>query len=259
MWGQPPPAVRSSEARHPLPRYNLAMRRFVLLLLLSSLLLAAQTVPEVEITAEPHHHLILENKSVRVFYVEVPPHTDTLMHWHRHDYVYVVLGAAEVVNQVKGKAALAVKLQDGQTEFLPGNFAHVAHNPTDGTFRNVTIEILEDAKLRQAPTHWDESRGLDILQGGTKEILWVKDGVRASEFELQPGGVVPPHHYAGEQLFVAVSDLDLRVDVPLKGPNPVAMPAHLKSGEAQWMPAGESSRMTNVGPKPARFVTLEFP
>ena len=35
---------------------------------------AAQKTPAaVEITAEPFHHLVLENKQVRVFSVEVPP------------------------------------------------------------------------------------------------------------------------------------------------------------------------------------------
>ena len=69
------------------------MKRPALSLCLVATLLAAQALaPEVEITAEPHHHLTLENKSVRVFNVEVPPNSDTLMHWHRHDYIYVTLG-----------------------------------------------------------------------------------------------------------------------------------------------------------------------
>jgi hypothetical protein len=36
--------------------------------------LLAQTAPEVEITAEPLHHLALQNKYVRVFKVEGPPY-----------------------------------------------------------------------------------------------------------------------------------------------------------------------------------------
>jgi hypothetical protein len=110
------------------------MRRIVLFLfLLLTTILAAQAVKEVEITAEPHHQLVLENAQVRVFDVNVPPHTDTLMHWHRHEYIYVMLGASEVVNAVKGKDPVTTKLQDGQAGFVPGHFAHIDSPLTNGT------------------------------------------------------------------------------------------------------------------------------
>jgi len=230
------------------------MKRYVLLL--AATLATAQAVaPEVEVTAEPHHHLTLENKSVRVFKVEVPPHSDTLMHWHRHDYVYVTLGKSEVANAVKDKAPVTVTLQDGETRFSPATFAHIARNLSDGPFRNVTIEILEDESLRTSTAHWDEDRGLDILANGTKQVLFVKDGIRVSEFELQPGAVVPMHHHTGPHLLVAVSDLDMRSDVQGQGP----MPGHFKSGDSKWLPGGYSHTLTNIGSKPAKFVTLEFP
>jgi oxalate decarboxylase/phosphoglucose isomerase-like protein (cupin superfamily) len=231
------------------------MKRQAFFCLVATLLAAQAVAPEVEITAEPHHHLTLENKSVRVFNVDVPPHADTLMHWHRHDYIYVTLGATEVVNAVKDKPAVTVKLQDGETRFSPATFAHIARNPTDQPFRNVTIEILEDESLRQSTAKWDEDRALDILQGGTRQILFVKDGIRVSEFELQPGGVVPMHHHTGPHLLVAVSDLDIRSDVAGQGPTP----GHFKSGDSKWLPGNYSHTVTNTGKAPAKFVTLEFP
>jgi oxalate decarboxylase/phosphoglucose isomerase-like protein (cupin superfamily) len=231
------------------------MKRY-LVLGIAGLLLGAQAVaPEVEITAEGHHHLTFENKSVRVFYVEVAPHSETLMHWHRRDYIFVTLGATDVSNEVKGKAPVELKLQDGDTRFSPASFAHIARNLADTPFRNVTIEIMEDAALQHSDTHWDEERGLDILHGGTKQVLFVKDGIRVSEFELQPGAVVPTLRHTGPHLLVAVSDLDIRSDVEGQGP----MPGHFKSGESKWLPGGYSHTITNTGKDPAKFVTLEFP
>jgi oxalate decarboxylase/phosphoglucose isomerase-like protein (cupin superfamily) len=228
--------------------------------LIATLLAAQATAPEVEITAEPHHHLTLDNKSVRVFNLEVPSHADTLMHWHRHDYIYVTLGDAEFVNAVKGKPPVTVKFRDGETGFSPATFAHIARNQTDQPFRNVTVEILEDKTLRNSTAHWDEDRSLDILQGGTKQILFVKDGIRVTEFELQPGGVAPPHDYTGPHLLVAASDLDLSEDASRSGAGGHAsMPGHLKSGDSNWLPAGYSHTLTNTSTKPAKFVTLEFP
>ena len=176
------------------------MKRALLLVFLTAIL-TAQT--EVEITAEPHHHQVLANDQVRVFSVDVPPHADTLTHWHRHDYIYVMLGACQVVNAVQGKDPVTIKLQDAQVGFTSGPFAHIVRNQ-DQPFRNLTIELLQDDQLRHSTHKWDEDRGLDILQGGTKEILFVKDAVRVSEFELQPGGTAPKP--ANPYLLVAVSN-----------------------------------------------------
>jgi len=227
------------------------MKRCALFLFLTAVL-AAQSAPEVEITAEPHHHQVLANDQVRVFSVEVPPHSETLMHWHRHDYIYVTLGATEVVNAVKGKDPVSVKLADGDTRFLPASFTHVARNPGDHPFRNVTIELLQDAKLRASTAKWDEERGLDILQGGTKDVLFVKDNVRVSEIELQHHGIAPMT--AKAYLLVAVTDLKLSHQLK-NAPHMASDDFELKSGDSKWL-AGD---LISIGPAPAKFVTLEFP
>src|SRR5208337_918168 len=77
---------------------------------------------EVEITAEPHHQLIFQNEYVRVFDVVVSPKDATLMHDHRHDYALVVLGSAEISNEVKGKAPVKATLAEGDVKFTEGGF-----------------------------------------------------------------------------------------------------------------------------------------
>jgi hypothetical protein len=231
------------------------MKRQILLCLFTSLLAAQALAPEVELSAEPHHHLTLENKYVRVYNVDVPPHSDTLMHWHRHDYIYVTLGATEVINEVKDKPPITLKLQDGETRFSPAPFAHIASNQSDQPFRNATIEIVADESLRHATTHWDEDRALETFPGGTQQILFVKDAIRASEFELQPGGhaTISP----GPYLLVALSDLEL-LQTAQNAPVLASMRIRLKPGEVQWVPSPHRRTLTHRGP-PVRFVTLEFP
>src|SRR5436189_1574598 len=95
-------------------------------LFLFSLLLPA-TEP-VEVTAEPSHHQALANEHVRVFQVEVAPHTATLLHHHGHDYLFVSVGEAHISNEVLGKEPAEVTLADGETRFAAGNFSHVAKN-----------------------------------------------------------------------------------------------------------------------------------
>jgi quercetin dioxygenase-like cupin family protein len=229
------------------------MTRLILVLFLTTFL-TAQSAPEVEITAEPHHHQTFVNDQVRVFNVELPPHAETLMHRHRHDYIYVTLGDSEVVNTVQSKDPVTVKLQDGQTGFLPGNFAHQARNLRDHPFRIVNIELLQDDKLRASSAKWDEDRGLDILHSGTKEILFVKDGVRVSEIELQPDGMAPVSD--APYLLVALSDLELfqtEHDAPRSASDNIL----LKPGEVLWIPSPHRHTLAHRGP-PAKFIILEF-
>jgi quercetin dioxygenase-like cupin family protein len=228
--------------------------KHVLLLFLLIPFLAAQTTTEVEITYEPSHHLALENEYVRVFKVEVAPHASTLLHRHGHDYVFVTLGDAYVSNEVEGKAPVDLKLTNGDARFVAGNFAHVAKNFSDQPFRNVTIELMQDEKLRQTPSHWPEEAAEKTFPGGRRKILFVKDGVRVSEVNLEPAAIVPSHHHDGPHLLVAVTDLDIRSDVEGKGP----MPGNFKTGDIKWLPGGYTHTVTNVGKSPARFVTVEF-
>ena len=95
---------------------------------------------------------------------------------------------------------------------------------------------------------------MDVFDGGTKDILFVKDGVRVSQIELQPGAMIPSHHHKGPHLLIAISDLDVRSDVQGQGP----MPGHFKSGDVKWLPGGYTHTLTNVGKNAAKFVTLEF-
>jgi len=216
---------------------------------------ADTAAPAVELTAEPSHHLVLENDRVRVFKVEVAPHSSTLVHRHRHDYLFVTLGDAHVSNEVVGKAPADLQLTDGKTGFTPGNFAHAAKNLVDTPFRNVTVELLQDEKLRDAPSPWPpEAEGNRELPGVRIKVLFLHDGARVSEIEVQPGATVPRHHHDGPHLVVAVSDLDLRSDIEGKGP----VSSTLKAGDVKWVPGDYSHTLTNTGKSPARMVTVEF-
>src|SRR5271170_7759886 len=218
------------------------MKRLLLLFLLPPFL-AAQTTTEVELTAEPSHHLAVDNEYVRVFKVEVAPHASTLMHRHRHDYFFVTIGDAHVSNEVEGKSPVDLKLSDGEARFTAGNFAHIARNLSDQPFRNVTIELMQDEKLRQTPSHWAEDSGEKTFPGGRSKILFVKDGVRVSEVDLESGATVPSHHHDAPHLMVAVSDLDIRSDVDGMGP----MRGKFKAGDVKWLPGGYTHTLTNVG------------
>jgi beta-alanine degradation protein BauB len=229
-------------------------RAFAAVLLILPLLAALAAAPEVEITSEPSHHFVLENEHVRVFHVEIAPNAASLLHRHRHDYLFVALGNSHVSNEVVDKAPVDLKLTNGETRFTPGNFAHIARNLSDRPFRNVTIELIEDDKLRTAPSPWPMEGGDKEFVGGRVKVLFIRDGARVSAVDLEPGAIVPSHHHDGPHLLVAVSDLEIRSDVDGMGP----MPGKFKSGDVKWLPGGYTHTLTNVGKSPVKFVTVEF-
>ena len=214
---------------------------------------AAQSGREVEIVAEPSHRLLLQNNYVRVFSVEIAPQATSELHRHRHDYVFVTLGAGDLTDAVAGRTAARLKLQDGETEFVSGGFAHQVRNLANTPLRRVTIELLQDEKARKSPpAKWEDERGLQILEGGTQDILFVKDGVRVSEVGLQSGGMLPAEKKAAPRLLVAVSEVELR------GHGGSAVAKHLRAGEVWWIAGGVAPALMNVGRSAEKFIMLEF-
>ena len=219
-----------------------------------AIVLTAQSLAqpaEVEITAEPSHHMLLQNDFVRVFHVEIPAHGATLLHRHRHDYFIVVLADSNVVSEIVGKPAESTNMKARQTLFAEGGFAHVVRNLGDVPFPNIDIEVLQPNPSYK----WEEDRGVSVLEGGTQEILFVKDGVRASETDLQPHAMIPKHKHLSPHLVIAITDLDL--DSAVEG-QPVKH-VQLKSGEVAWVNGGLTHTVMNAGYQNARFVALEFP
>jgi quercetin dioxygenase-like cupin family protein len=216
---------------------------------------AKKPVPsqEVEITAEPHHQLVFQNEYVRVFDVVVSPKDATLMHNHRHDYVYVVLGAAEISNEVKGRTPVKAAPPEGDVKSAEGGFAHVVRNVGATPFHNITVELLQDAQNRNAPGKWNAQNAIRV-QGGTEDVLFVKDGVRVSRVLLETAGFERRHHHAGPHLVIALTDVELRSETPDKGATNIEM----KAGQVRWIEGNITHSVTNVGSQPAKLVSLEF-
>jgi hypothetical protein len=230
------------------------MRHCLLFLLaIAAINLAAQTPYEVAITAEPHHHLVLQNQYVRVFKVEVPSQQSTLMHRHEYDCAYVTIGPTELVNQVQGKPVTNLKLQDGETRFSPAPFAHLLRDLAPTPFRNVTIEFPRgNAPALSSSAKWGEDRGLQVLAGGTEDILFARDDVRASDVQLNAHGTLPKTQAAAAELIVAVTDIHLQ-----------AGPGHQHGGEIQLSAGGirwlqPVRTLVNAGQQPARFISFLF-
>jgi quercetin dioxygenase-like cupin family protein len=240
---------------------------------------AAQTAPAtaapagVEITGEPFHHLVLKNRKVRVFSVEVPPKAATLLHRHKNDYVFVTLGESYVRNERQGEKPADLRLADGDVRFTKGGFAHIARNLGEAPFRNVTIEVLKPARGIVRLATCDINEGIecgfcDINAEGKQKCEWPGTTPTLPELEkkeqdygvyqfvvhLEPGSSTGMHTHQVDHLVVAVSDLELKNEVQGKPAESV----RLKAGEVRWVKGGFTHSLTNLGKQPAWFVNFEF-
>ena len=227
--------------------------RLVLLAVVAAVSLAAQTANEVPIITEPHHHLVLQNKYVRVFKVEVPSQQATLMHRHEYDYAYATIGATELLNQVEGKPPAKLKLQEGETRFSPGPFAHLIRDLAPTPFRNITVEFLPTSPVAKAASaQWADDRGLQVLNGGTEDILFVKDRVRALDVQLNAAGTLPKTQAAAAELIVAVTEAHLQAAPGRHQQNEI----HLLAGDIRWLQPART--LVNAGKQFARVICFEF-
>jgi quercetin dioxygenase-like cupin family protein len=209
------------------------------------------------VPGEPHHHLKIENEYVRVYYVEVPPHEDTQLHQHDHDYIYVSLGPSDVVNAILNKPEIHLQLEDGETHFTRGSFAHVARNLADTPFRNITIELLEPqvgarnvcspvilgvgfAACDPAPGSWWAMTEFETR------------GLKLDYVVLSPNGKYKEKISDLAVLVVGLAGSDIKISA--KGISPKT----LHEGGIEWFDAGSKVRFSSMGTKPAEFLKFTF-
>ena len=225
-------------------------------LLLAAFMAVAQ--PEsVEITSEPSHHLVLNNNFVRVFDVTVAPKATTLIHRHNYDYLFVTLGDSDVTSARVGAQPVQLVLKDGEVRYTPGKFAHAAINNADRPFRNITIELLGATTGEHACTVSCSvalpCKSADKSACPTAERLVTSDQWTVIAITLPPSAVLEEHTHQGSHLAVAVSDLDIKI----KKRDAPESEVHAKTGDLSWQQP-VTHTLTNIGSKPARFVSLEF-
>ena len=216
---------------------------------------------------------MLKNEYVRVFRVSVPPHESTLLHQHDAPYLYVALGAADVINAVQGKPEVRLVMADGQLGYSPGHFAHIARNESATPFNNVTIELLRPQgephnlceKIVEGPFKECQSSGSSTVPADSPLRAFVratgpKQVFETEEIFVSSHSAPAPieQHYSepgprAARLLVVENDSELRVD--LAGDTSKS----LHSGEVFWLEAGK--KWTIVTPLPhklTRFLLIRF-
>ncbi len=224
----------------------------------------------VPISEEPHHRLLLQNDFIRVYNVMVPPLDATLLHQHDHPYLYVTLGPAEIINAIVGKPELHQILQDGETHYSPGNFAHIARTDSGMPFHNITIELIHPqgtAKnlckevLSGQPTECLQQQAAGNTAKGKKtppesaddDVPYFEtDEIRVDLFKVSSGRDYVDPAPKVHSLLVALTDANL--DANLGGEHI----SFLHGGDVLWLPAGQHRRIVDFLGTRSSFLLISF-
>jgi hypothetical protein len=196
--------------------------------------------------AEPHHHLVFEDATIRVLRVRVPARDSTLLHQHDPDYFWIALGPSTIVNAKLGAPEATVTSADLSIHYTPGKFAHVARNPGATPFDNITIELLKpQSDLRSlcdsvvtGPVHC--SRDEKKFVGATEHASFETQQLRVSLLTIGAGKTLEGGGAWRRTWIVALDTLDTK---------PNAKSLSVESG-GKWVggtfrPSSSGWRLTN--------------
>jgi hypothetical protein len=224
----------------------------------------------VAVSAEPHHHLTWTDSLVRVFRVEVPPRSATLLHEHAVDYFWIAVGASEFMNAVAGKPETRVAAPDASVHFTRGGFAHVARNEGNAPFFNVTFELLRpqtnprnlcEQVLSAEPGDCQRAMAIarEEFNGAPVRPEFETDQLGVALLAIDPNGTLQVAPAADPVLIVSVDDTSgeatLRCDV-LGTASRTTLGS--RSGDVSALPRGVQCAIRNPGQSPVRLLALDF-
>ena len=211
---------------------------------------------------EPHHHLAYQDSTLRVLRVRGPAHDTTLLHEHDPDYFWIALGASTVTNAKLGAPDATVTSADLSIHYTAGNFAHVARNPGNVPFDNITVELLEpqtgvrnlcEAALADKPL---DCRGASqrsaTFIGAMEHPAFATARRRVSLVTIPPNATVRPGVPPKSVWLIALDTLDVAQSLATRSLGPWI-------GGVIRLPDDPTWRIQNHNGKSVRFIAFLEP
>ncbi len=210
----------------------------------------------VAVAAEPSHHLKVENEYVRAYFVEIAPGQSTLMHHHTTDYVAVAIGASEVDSIGPDGTTKHLVFQDGQVNYAPAGVTHAVANKGPATFRNATIEMLQNhgqpvcvKNCENDPRAKDWPAPPDFAK-----VIGYGDTFRIIAVTIKPQQTIS---ITGSSPHLVVPLTDVHMRLVSEGKTPQDVTRHV--GEIQFhQPHPPGTTGTNTGTEDIRLIEIHF-
>jgi hypothetical protein len=207
---------------------------------------------------ESHHHLVLANQYVKVFFVEIPAHETTLLHHHDFPYVSVPPGGADAApSPAEGSTSTP---NFARVAFALGNFSHAVTNSSDVTLRNVAVELVRpqgtvrnrcSAVLRDQPRETCALSELTQANPSRRSPLFETDEILVESWEVGPGATIPAPDDGMDRLIAGLTDVRITGNSGLDSANA------LRGGEL-WVPTGSKPLFQTASDRGGHFVAIAF-
>ena len=223
-------------------------RPFAVVLLLCAASFAQSAAP----VPDNQRKELLKNSKVEVSQLTFAPGEGAAMHKHERDYVAVFVTGGQLELTQAGQQPTKNKLEAGEVRFRNAGVTHSAKNIGSSPFETVIVEFADaQGKMKRI------TKKSQTCVPGTKTCveekeLFCTEKVCVEEVKMAPGSVTVQHSHATDHMLIAVSDYELTDEVEGKG----TIVRRHKSGDAEYIPAGITHRLTNTGQAPAYFTVI---
>lgn len=215
----------------------------VLVLLVSQQLCAETVVP---VDQEPHHHIVFQNKYVRIFDAIVPPGDQTLLHKHTFDNVFVVASGGKGTVEVPGKPLKHIAPVVGVAGYSKAPLTHRVGNVGTTPLRFIVAEVLAASGSKGTPAV------LDALPG--YKLVLENDRVKVYRVSLEPNQSTGPSPRTLPWLRVSVSQSTISVQDAGRSTQKL----ETKPGDYRWYGGATNQSLKNVGATPYKAIEIEW-
>lgn len=209
---------------------------------------------------EPHHHLLFENPYTRVYHIEIPANSTSLLHKHEFPYISISQSSNEYTSVVAGQPDLHKKKMEGDEGYSDGGVVHFIRTDAGIPFHMLDVDLLQpqgkarnlcDEIVSQQPgpcdtSHTNPNEGMVIIPS------FETDAVRVDRLELQRGETFDEIHNA-PSLLVATGGATVAVSRV-----PGVMTQFLKPGDILWLPLGAQPKFNVEDGIEARLLLITF-
>ena len=209
--------------------------------------LFSQAGPKVvPVGEEPRHHVVFENKYVRVIDAAIPPGDTTLFHTHSVNNVPVVIAGGNLRTEILGGKITESSVETGGAWFAPATYTHSISNIGKTPVRFIDAEVLS------APPA--SSTALETGKVPGRTLVLENEQVRIYSLKLARGETTGYFTHTRPVLQVEVTGG--KISVNQRGSSKKEM--EVKPGEFHWTETRETRSITSVGDLPYNAVEIEW-
>jgi hypothetical protein len=218
-------------------------------LLVSQPLFAQPKQTAVPVEQEPHHSILFENKTVRIYEVLIPPGEATLFHTHSFDSVSVAVSGGMARIELQGMSPIQGSVSAGSVSFNKATNAPYTHRLTNAgatPLRFVVPEILSSSASPGVPTV------LNTVPG--HELVLQNDRVTVYRVVVDPKQSTGTRSRTLPWLRISVSQGT--ISVQRSGKSPEILDA--KPGDYRWYEGPTTDSIENVGSIKYEAIEIEL-